>query len=154
MVTTTGGGAMMAAAAIGVAAGTMEASTAMAVGAAGIVASAAVVAAVVGAVVASAGTLLAAAIVVATADDDDIPSAPSPSSLVARMTEHLLQTLAFILQPFRRTPFSECLIRRIKINCFQRRTNSSILKLIGCYKNDNIYSINFDLYRYLMQLQQ
>ena len=144
---------MMAAAAIGVAAGTMEASTAMAVGAAGIVASAAVVAAVVGAVVASAGTLLAAAIVVATADDDDIPSAPSSSSLVARMTEHLLQTLAFILQPFRRTPFSECLIRRIKINCFQRM-NSSILKLIGCYKNDNIYSLNFDYYRYLMQLQQ
>jgi hypothetical protein len=31
------------------------------------------------------------------------------------MTEHLLQTLYLLLQPFRRTPLSKCLIRRIKI---------------------------------------
>jgi hypothetical protein len=80
-------------------------------------------ASVVDTVVATAcGTLVAAAIVVPTTtddddDDDDISSAPSSSlSLVARLREHLLQTLDFMLQPFRRIPFSEFLIRTQKKN--------------------------------------
>jgi hypothetical protein len=71
--------------------------------------------------VAAAGTLVVAMIVVATADDDDISS--SSSFIVARMTEHLLQTLDFMLQPLRRTPLSACLIQRININFCQRINN-------------------------------
>ena len=148
------------AAAVMAAAGT-KASTAMAAGVmvtAGSVASAAINNDF-GAVVAAAGTtLLAAAAIVeeeatATAAAADIITSAS-ASFDARMTEHPLQTLDFMLQPFRRTPLSECLIiiyiRRIKIK-FCRRT---VLKLIGCYNNNN--SINLDLYMvlYLMHFQQ
>ena len=104
-----------------VATGTMAsaAMSAVAMLTSGTVASAAaIVAAVVGAVVVAAAGALAAAILVATAVDDDISSsAPSSSlSLVARLREHLLQTLDFMLQPFRRIPFSEFLIRTQKKN--------------------------------------
>ena len=89
---------------------------------AGKVPSTAVVAAVVvQVVVTAAGTLAAAIVVVATADD--ISSALS--SFIAQMTEHFLQILDFMLQPFKKKPLSECLIHRIKIKYCQI-TNSSI----------------------------
>ena len=111
MVTTIAGGTMIAAAAIAVAAGTMEASKAMAVGAmvtAGTVATTAVVA--------SAGVNeLAGTVSAGGADDDEVssslaPSTASTSTFDVRMIKHLMQTLDFILQPFRRTPLSECLM--------------------------------------------
>ena len=82
---------------------------------AGTVATTAVVASAEGEVVTAGVNELAGTVSAGGADDDEVssslaPSTASTSTFDVRMIKHLMQTLDFILQPFRRTPLSECLI--------------------------------------------
>ena len=82
---------------------------------AGTVATTAVVASTEGEVVTAGVNELAGTVSAGGADDDEVSSSSAPSTASTttfdvRMIKHLMQTLDFILQPFRRTPLSECLI--------------------------------------------
>jgi hypothetical protein len=62
-----------------------------------------------------AGTVAAAGAVTIVVADDEVSSSSAPStasisSFDVRMIKHLMHTLDFMLQPFRRTPLSEGLM--------------------------------------------